>query len=272
MKKTRPYAILSPNVKTEKMNKSLLPILLFVFGWTGGYSQLSKPEYKIVVENFVECIKNADIDKLDAMVSYPIERPYPIPPIKDKRELKKRYSEIFDDSLTSIISNSNSQEDWTAMGWRGIMLNDGIVWLDHDGTFLTTNHTSRKEKAIEEKWIGFERELLHTDLKDFKKPVHTLETATFIVRIDLLENEKYRYASWSKEAEISDQPNLVIRNGEWKPDGSGGNHHFTFTNGVYAYVVNVNVLGSNETPPFHLEVLKNGKVIINEPAQLKKIK
>ena len=254
------------------MTKSLFTILLFIIGLTDCYSQLSKTEYEDVVEYFVDCIKNSDIDKLDSIISYPIERPYPIPPINDKQELKKRYSELFDDSLISIIINSNIIEDWTDMGWRGIMLFRGIVWLDYDGKFLTTNYTSEKEKALQKKWIESEKELLYTDLKDFKKPIHTLVTEKFIVRIDLLENQKYRYASWSIESDISSKPDLVINNGERTADGSGGNHHFTFTNGEYSYIVYVNVMGTDETPPFNLEVSKNDKVIFNHPADLKELK
>lgn len=254
------------------MTKSILTILLFIFGFTECYSQLSKTEYEVVVEYFVECIKNSDFDKLDSIISYPIERPHPIPSINNKQELKKRYSEIFDDSLTSVITNSNIKDDWTDMGWRGIMLKNGIVWLDYDGQFLTTNYSSEKEKALQEKWIESEKELLNTELKDFKKPIYTLETQKFIVRIDLLENQKYRYASWSIESDISKKPDLVIYNGEWIPDGSGGNHHFIFTNRDYSYKIYVNVLSSDETPPFNLEVTKNDKVILNQPAKLKMIK
>jgi len=254
------------------MTKSILTILLFISGLTDSYSQLSKTEYEDVVEYFVDGIKHSNIDKLDSIISYPIERPYPIPPINNKQELKKRYSEIFDDSLTSVISNSNIKEDWTDMGWRGIMLNHGIVWLDYNGQFITTNYTSKKEKALQEKLIESEKDLLYSNLKEFKKPIHTLETEKFIVRIDLLENQKYRYASWSINADLSNKPDLVIKNGEWTADGSGGNHHFTFTNGEYSYVVYVNVLGTDETPPFNLEVTKNDNVIVNQPAKLKTIK
>ncbi len=248
------------------MTKSILTILLFILGLTDGHSQLLKTEHESVVEYFVDCIKHTDIDKLDSIISYPIERPYQIPPIKDKKELKKRYSEIFDDSLTAIISNSNIKKDWVDVGWRGIMLKNGIVWLDYDGKFLKTNYTTEKEKAIEEKWIELERNKIHTELKAFKKPIHTIETNTFIVRIDLLENRKYRYASWLKESDISKKPDLVINNGERTSGGSGANHHFTFTNGEYNYVVYVNVLGTNETPPFNLVVSKFDKVILNQPA------
>ena len=254
------------------MTKSILIILLITFSLTDGYSQLSKTEYEDIVKYFVDCIKDKDIDKLNSIISYPIQRHYPIPHIRNKQEFKNRYSEIFDDSLTSLIASSNIKEDWSDVGWRGIMLHNGIVWIDYDGRLITTNYTSDKEKSIEEKWIKYEKELLHTDLKDFKKPIHTIETDKFIVRVDLLENEKYRYASWSIDSEISSKPDLVIKNGEWTPDGSGGNHHFTFTNGEYSYIVYVNILGTYETPPFNLEVIKNDKVILNQPAELKEIK
>lgn len=254
------------------MTKSILTTLLIAIGITDSYSQLSKTEYEDVVEYFVNCIKNSDIDNLDSIISYPIERPYPIPSIKNKQELKKRYSEIFDDSLTSIISNSNIKKDWTDMGWRGIMLYSGIVWLDYDGRFIMSNYKSENEKLIEEKWINYQRDLLHSDLKEFKKPIHIIETNRFIVRIDQLENNDYRYASWSIDSDISNKPDLIINNGVWNPDGNGGNHHFTFTNGEYSYTVYVNVLRSDETPPFNLVVSKNEKVILSQPAELKELK
>jgi hypothetical protein len=56
------------------------------------------------------------------------------------------------------------------------------------------------------------------------------------------------------------------------PDGSGGNNHFTFTNREFSYILYVNILGTDETPPFNLEVTKNDKVVLNQPDGLKKIK
>ena len=254
------------------MTKSTLTFLFLIFSLTDGFSQESETEHESVVAYFIDCIKSADIDKLDAIISYPFKRPSPVPSINDKQELTERYLELFDDSLTSIITNSIIKEDWQNMGWRGIMLHNGIVWLDYDGRLMTTNYSSEKEITLKEKWIESERNLLHTDLKDFKKPIHTIETEKFIVRVDLLEDQKYRYASWSKESDISNKPDLVINNGIWTPDGSGGNHHFTFTNSEYSYVVYVNIMGADKTPPFNLEVTQNDKVILYQPAELKELK
>jgi len=254
------------------MTKSILTILLIIFSLTDCLSQLSKTEYEDVVKYFVLCIKNKDIDKFDSIVSYPINRPYPIPPVNNKQELKDRYSELFDDSLISVITNSNIKEDWSDVGLRGIMLHNGIVWLDYDGRFIGTNYTSDKEKVIERKWVEYEKSLLHPDLQKFEAPIHTIQTDKFILRVDLLENKKYRYACWSIDSDISNKPDLVINNGVWTPDGSGGNHHYSFTNGEYSYVVYVNNMTTDETPPFNLEVTKNDKVILSQPAELKELK
>tara|TARA_B100000767_G_scaffold72220_1_gene68728 strand:+ start:1605 stop:2363 length:759 start_codon:yes stop_codon:yes gene_type:complete len=251
------------------MNKIILTFLFLIFSLTDGFSQESETEHESVVAYFIDCIKRSDIDQLDAIISYPFKRPYPVPSINDKQELTERYLELFDDSLTSIITNSIIKEDWKNMGWRGVMLHNGIVWLDYDGRLITTNYSSKKEITIKEELIESERTLLHTDLKNFIKPIHTIETNKFIVRVDLLEDQKYRYASWSKESDMASKPDLVINNGELTPDGSGGNHYFTFTNGVYRYKVSVNIMGADETPPFNLEVTQNDKVILYQPAELK---
>lgn len=253
------------------MNKTIIIIFLLIFNPNKSFTQLSKKEYENVVSYFVNCIKNADIEKLDSIVSYPINRPYPIPPIKNKEELQKRYSELFDDVLTKLIINSNIKEDWSDVGWRGIMLHNGIVWIDYDGRFITTNYISKKEREVEKKWLDYEKNVLHTDLKNFSRPIHTIETDEYIVRIDILDNQHYRYASWRKESDITKKPDLIIYNGEWVPDGSGGNHHYIFTNGEYRYIIYVNVLGLNDIAPFYLEVIKKDKVILKQSAELKKI-
>ena len=92
---------------------------------------------------------------------------------------------------------------------------------------------------------------------------------SFIVRVDLLENRNYRYASWSKKSDLSDKPDLVINDGEIVyPDGSGGNHHFSFKNGEYNYIVDVTILGKSETPA---QSAKNDKVILNQ-TEIERIK
>ena len=153
------------------MLKSILPILLLILSSNSSYSQLSERGSDELVRYFVDCVRNADIDKLYAIISYPIKRPHPIPPIKNKQELKELYTEIFDAHLTRVIADSDIETDWSEMGWRGIMLHDGIIWLDYDGRFLKANYTTEKEKEIRAHWNESEKGMIHPDLKDFKETV-----------------------------------------------------------------------------------------------------
>jgi hypothetical protein len=67
--------------------------------------------------------KDFNLKKLDSIISYPYGRPHPIPPINNKQELEKRYSEIFDDSLTSVIINSNIKKI-------------GLIWVGEESCFI----------------------------------------------------------------------------------------------------------------------------------------
>ena len=80
------------------MIKTVLIVLTFTLGLNAGYAQLSRPEYKVVVDNFIDCIRNTDIDKLNSIVTYPIERPYPIPPGLYWNHNGKRLRAIYNDT------------------------------------------------------------------------------------------------------------------------------------------------------------------------------
>ena len=128
------------------MKKSILSILILIFSFNNYFAQLSDTKYESVIKYFVDCIKNADIDKLDSIITYPITRLHPDgSSINNKQELIEHFSEIFDYQLTSIISNSNIKEDWSDVGYRGLMLNGGIIWLSLSGNFLASNYEHVKD-------------------------------------------------------------------------------------------------------------------------------
>ena len=128
------------------MKKSILSILILIFSFNDFFPQLSDTKYESVIKYFVDCIKNADTDKLDSIITYPIARLHPDgSSINNKQELIEHFSEIFDYQLTSIISNSNIKEDWSDVGYRGLMLKRGIIWLDLDGNFIASNYEHVKD-------------------------------------------------------------------------------------------------------------------------------
>ena len=175
---------------------------------------------------------------------------------------------MFDRKLIDLIVNSNPAKDWSAVGWRGIMLGSGSVWLDYDGVLTAVNYQSDVEAKKIAKLVALEKSGLHTSINKFVKPVIILLTKKYRIRIDDMSAGKYRYASWKIDAKIGDKPDLIILNGEFVPDGSGGNYHYTFKNGKYIYECGITVLGEEDSAPAYLTIYKDGKEILSEEANI----
>ena len=248
--------------------KNTLISILFVFIFNLSSAQKLKKEFQNVVITFVDCIKNKNTEKLITLISFPLKREYPLAEIKDENEFIKRYDEIFDHSLTNEISKSNLNKDWSAVGWRGLMLNNGILWLDYEGKLIAVNYQSDIERIKRIKLIETDRKSIHKSLMRFKKPISILETKKFRIRIDQLENGFYRYASWSINSKMNEKPDLIIKKGKLIPEGSGGNHRYEFNNGNYKYVCSINIIGKNETPPANLILYKKEKEILTQYAKI----
>ena len=150
------------------------------------------------------------------------------------------------------------------------MFNRGKLWLNYDGSLIAVNYQSSKEKKDRERLIVIDKKLIHSSINKYLQPKLLLETEKFRIRIDELTNGDYRYASWSVNSIMSEKPDLVINNGIWLPDGSGGNNHFEFVNGTYKYVCSINVLGTAETPPADLKIFNHGIEILYQPAEIKR--
>jgi hypothetical protein len=216
----------------------------------------------------ISLFKAKNIDAISEKISYPLEREYPIPSIKDKAEFKKRFQEVFDAFLVAKITNSKI-EDWSEVGWRGIMLDNGEVWMGNsDGTITSVNYQSEFEKQRKETLIAEDKEKIHPSLKTFRLPTYKIKTKNYLIRIDELENEKYRYASWKVSDNESSKPEIVIQNGTIEFGGSGGNHVITFVNGKYTYKVYRIILGEGDSPEIRLIVEKEGKTILTQDGAL----
>lgn len=218
-----------------------------------------------VVSNFIDCIKNQKKEKLLAQIYFPFHREYPIPQIKNRQEFLKRYNEVFDDKLIKMIVNSNPATDWSAAGWRGIMLFRGDVWLDYNGKLISVPYQSKYEAKKKEELISLEKRKLHQSIKKFKRPICILETTKYRIRIDDLGKGNFRYASWPLRSKMSDKPDIVIQNGEQKPEGSGGNCSYDFRSGEYTYTCAIIV---TENARAYLTIYKGDKEILSHKADI----
>jgi hypothetical protein len=248
--------------------KKLLLVVLFISNIGSIQSQTLDKKYLPVVSNFIASIKSSSIEKLSKKISYPLNRTYPIPPIKNKQEFVKRYKEVFDDDLVKKIIRSKPSSDWDDVGWRGIMLLNGELWLDTDGKLIAVNHQSKLEAKEQTRLINIEKSKLHPSLANFIQPVSIFETAQYRVRIDDLGNRNYRYASWPLKSKMSDKPSIVLSNGRYDPDGSGGSGNFNFKSGIFLYTCFISARGENDALG-HLIIKKNDKEILSQ--QVKKL-
>lgn len=248
--------------------KQLTVILLIALQCLSLKSQELSSTDKQYIRALIQHVKANNKSKICDMVAYPLTREYPIPDIRNKKELMTRFSEVFDTKLMKTIAQSDLKTDWSAMGWRGIMLLSGDLWLDNNGKITAINYQSNLEKTKKDKLITAQKNELHTSLRSFIKPICILQTKTHRIRIDEVANNKYRYASWKRTQSQSEKPELILKNGEINFEGSGGNHYYSFKSGIYSYICEIIVLGNQSTAPAYLVVRKNTTELMRQAAIL----
>ncbi|WP_281634350.1 hypothetical protein [Flavobacterium luteolum] len=249
-----------------KTFKILLTILVFNSSFL--IAQDLKPEYQKFISKFILEVKNSDKEAIAKRIKFPFKREYPIPSVKDKADFIKRYNQIFDKVLIEKITKSGPAKDWSEVGWRGIMLNQGDLWIDTDGRIISINHQSDEELKIKNSLIAAQKKNVNSLISNFKEPIAILETSKFRIRIDDLGNNNYRYVSWGIKNKMTDKPDLVIENGIFVADGTGGNHHFEFKKGNFRYECHFIVLGEKNSAPAALIVYQSGKEILSQDAKI----
>jgi len=254
--------------------KQFITLSIILIPFLQAYSQdtavendkLSKQDLKTVTD-FIKVIRDKNLDELGARISFPLARKYPVPEIKNKDEFLKRHDEVFDDSLTKMILISDPNKDWSAMGWRGIMLHDGMLWIDYDGKLLSV-YQSKFEETEWEELVKKEKKDLYVSIRTFIQPICILETKKYRIRIDESSEGNYRYSAWPLKSKMSDKPEIVLENGERVFDGSGGNHYYKFKNSEYTYECWIIVMGEDSSPPALLEIYKGDKAILSQRAEI----
>ncbi|WP_024610638.1 hypothetical protein [Pseudoalteromonas sp. TB64] len=221
-------------------------------------------KYHEFVLPVIAAFESDDKAAIASLVYYPLKRRYPIPDIKDEVELINRFDEVFNDELVTVIASSNIDTDWEKVGWRGIMLNNGVMWVDTEGKIIAVNTQNTKEQALAKSLIEDDKQSLHSSINNFEKPVLDWKTAKYHIRVDDLGNGNFRYAVWGINKKLSDKPDMVLLNGDIKFSGSGGNHSYTFKNGRYSYVLQVTIIGCDTSPPGWLEVYKDDELLLSE--------
>ncbi|WP_347051375.1 hypothetical protein [Flavobacterium olei] len=243
-------------------------LMVLIFSSQISNAQDLKPEYQKFVSKFISDVKSGNKEAISKQINYPLKRDYPIPSINNKTDFLKRYNEIFDTVLIGKIIKSDPVKDWSEMGWRGIMLNQGDLWMDTDGKITAVNYQSVVEKKKKNSLIASQKKAVNSKIATFKEPVAVLETSKFRIRIDDLGNNNYRYASWSVKKKMTEAPDLIIEKGVFTADGTGGNHHYKFKKGNFRYECHFIVLGEKDSPQAILIIYQSGKEILSQNAKI----
>ena len=108
----------------------------------------SKIQYIDDIRKVINTIKGGSEKKIASLVKYPLAMSYPVPDINNEEEFIERFDEVFDEAILEKIASS-SIDDWNTVGWRGIMFDLGMVWLDYDGFIKGINYETSIAKKIQ---------------------------------------------------------------------------------------------------------------------------
>lgn len=197
------------------------------------------------VKELVMAINDHDSLKFAKLVSYPLQRPYPLHDIKSEEEMKHYYTNLVDDSLRNAIIKSRA-EDWSRYGWRGWSLGgEHYVWVDEN--VYAMDYLSAKERGMLDSLLRAERATLAEGLGEGWSGVECLRTQSGdIYRIDrqLPKNDTsvkndaherpiigaaplYRLSIYHSGADLSAMPQQIME-GEYKPEGTAQTPTYIF--------------------------------------------
>ncbi len=84
---------------------------------------------QIFIEDFTQAVQQNNRSAIAKMIAYPLHQPYPLQDIANEKEFIKHYNRIFPKSLLQRLDTS-TMDDWSRVGWRGIMFCNGHIWID----------------------------------------------------------------------------------------------------------------------------------------------
>ena len=210
------------------------------------YDPYSKTQYIGDIKQVINTFKGGSEKKIASLVKYPLSMSYPVPDINNKEEFIERFDEVFDETILEKIATSTI-DDWDTVGWRGIMFDNGMVWLNYDGLIKAVIYQSEKEKQIQKELIEKERATLHISVQEFMEPYHHVYIDNDIVRVDKMLDDSFRLVIW-KDKDTAQQPDIVISNGVIEFQGSGGGASYIFKDQDYTYDFSDPYIGSKADP------------------------
>lgn len=238
--------------------KLLVIVAIVTFSFTS-FAQDPKEGF-IMGKKILNLINQNKAAELAELVNYPLQRPNPIPDIKNAKEFVAYYPNLFDAKFKKLIPKFSQKEVFVRNGLFGMVGNvfHGEIWFDETG-IVSINYFSDKEMALEKSLSKMIKAVIHPSVNQWESNVFVASSKNLLVRVDNLANGDIRYASWSKGKPISQKPDLVILKGEEVHEGTMGSTFWTFTNNNWKYtILNQEACENCDQSSYELVLQENG--------------
>lgn len=185
-----------------------------------------------VVKQLVRAVSDNDSDGFARLVSYPLQRPYPLRDIENVEQMTKYYKVMVDDSLRNLLTTAGP-ERWSEYGWRGWSLDDGrYIWADDN--VYSVEYLSAAEREQLEKLANDELGSIDPSMRLGWRPLTCLRNDTdgSVYRIDSRSegddnNERLRLAIYKRGASLKGKPSIIIE-GSRQLEGSEASPVYSF--------------------------------------------
>lgn len=185
------------------------------------------------VKRLVKAVAEDDSVGFAGMVSYPLQRPYPLRDIDDEDQMKRYYHELIDDSLRNAIAKSTPRQ-WAEYGWRGWTLDEGHqIWVDE--MVYDVQYISQKEHKMIDSLTREEVSSISPRIREGWRPVLCLKDTISgrIYRIDgrTHDNEDgsrhFRMAIYASKSDLRGMPERLL-DGDMDSEGTAGTVAYRF--------------------------------------------
>lgn len=185
------------------------------------------------IKELVRAVADNDSDGFAKLVSYPLQRPYPLHDIDTPEAMSAYYRELVDDSLRNVIIKSGPDK-WSEFGWRGWSLDDGrYVWVDEN--IYDVNYVSHAEQRHIDSLTRVEIAAIAPSIREGWRPVMCLQDTalTHVYRVDTRssgdssDHNHYRLAIYKSENDLKALPFQLLE-GEMDIEGSAGSVIYRF--------------------------------------------
>lgn len=185
-------------------------------------SLLSSDSIPENIKKVAQVLADNDSVAFASMVSYPLQRPYPLYDIKDSTLMADYYSVMIDDSLRRAVAESKPN-DWEEQGWKGWSLKHGnYIWIDE--AVYDVPYLSQREKNMRAELIRRDLESLPEELRAGWMPEWCLidpedgyvyridvDSATIADKSNSNINTVYRLAVYKNSKNLRENPDNIFR-------------------------------------------------------------